>query len=74
MRDHVEAFVRAGGNVVFFTGNTCWWQIRISDDGTQLSCYKVAGFDPLSNTASHALTTVHWFDDVVKRPERRSPA
>jgi hypothetical protein len=69
MRTHVEAFTRAGGNVAFFTGNTCWWQIRVTDDGSKLICYKVAGFDPVSTRADHVRTTVHWFDDLVKRPE-----
>ena len=38
-------------------------------DGRQLLCYKVAGFDPLSGTSNHQLTTVHWFDNLVKPPE-----
>jgi hypothetical protein len=25
----------------------------------------------MSTTAEHALTTVHWFDDLVKRPETK---
>ena len=69
MRTNVETFVKSGSNVAFFTGNTCWWQIRLSKDGTNLLCYKVAGFDPVSTTSDHRLTTVHWFDDLVKRPE-----
>jgi hypothetical protein len=69
MRTHVETFARSGGNVAFFSGNVCWWQIRLSPDGRHLLCYKTAGFDPVSTTADHALTTVHWFDDLVKRPE-----
>jgi N,N-dimethylformamidase beta subunit-like, C-terminal len=69
MRTHVETFAKSGGNVAFFSGNVCWWQIRLSTDGRQLVCYKVAGFDPVSTTSDHALTTVHWFDDLVKRPE-----
>jgi hypothetical protein len=69
MRNSVEGFAASGGNVAFFGGNVCWWQIRISADGTQLSCYKVAGLDPVSATADHVFTTVHWFDDLVKRPE-----
>ena len=71
MRTNVESFAKAGGNVAFFGGNIAWWQIRISDDGRQLTCYKVAGFDPVSTTPDHALTTVHWFDDLVKRPETK---
>jgi hypothetical protein len=69
MRTHVERFAKSGGNVAFFSGNVCWWQIRLSDDGTELRCYKVAGFDPVSGTSDHERTTVHWFDDLVKRPE-----
>ena len=69
MRTGVETFARSGGNVAFFSGNVCWWQIRITADGSQLIGYKVAGFDPLSTGPDHALTTVHWFDDLVKRPE-----
>jgi hypothetical protein len=66
MRDHVENFVKAGGGVGFFCGNTCWWQIRISPDGARLNCYKVAGFDPLFPTNR---TTVNWLDSPVLRPE-----
>ena len=30
MRDTVERFVAAGGNAAFFSGNTCYWQVRIT--------------------------------------------
>lgn len=33
MRDRVHAFVRAGGNVAFFSGNTAWWRIDVDADG-----------------------------------------
>ncbi len=68
-RTNVESFVKSGGNVAFFSGNVAWWQIRITPDGQQLHCYKVAEFDPVSTTPDHALTTVHFFDPPVKRPE-----
>jgi hypothetical protein len=32
MREHTERFVRSGGNVAFFGGNTCWWRIRFDDE------------------------------------------
>ncbi|GII21685.1 N,N-dimethylformamidase beta subunit family domain-containing protein [Planosporangium mesophilum] len=32
MRANVERFVRGGGNVAFFGGNTCWWRITFDDD------------------------------------------
>jgi len=33
MRSHVEEFVHRGGNVAFFSGNTCWWRITFDDNG-----------------------------------------
>jgi hypothetical protein len=43
MRDHVEGFIRGGGNVAFFSGNTCWRQVRLTEDGTVLECNKKNG-------------------------------
>ena len=40
MRDHLEAFVAAGGNCAFFSGNTCCWQVRVEDQGRALVCHK----------------------------------
>jgi hypothetical protein len=34
MRAHVEAFVRGGGNVAFFSANTCWWRVHPTDGNT----------------------------------------
>ncbi len=31
MRANTERFVRAGGNVAFFAGNTCWWRVVFDD-------------------------------------------
>jgi hypothetical protein len=31
MRAHVETFIKSGGNVAFFSGNTCWWHIDFCD-------------------------------------------
>jgi hypothetical protein len=31
MRHSVEAFIRKGGNVAFFSGNTCWWRLRVTE-------------------------------------------
>jgi hypothetical protein len=33
MRDNLEAFIGEGGNVAFFSGNTCCWQVRSEDGG-----------------------------------------
>jgi hypothetical protein len=40
MRQHVENFIQNGGNVAFFSGNTCWWQVHVKDDNTAISCDK----------------------------------
>lgn len=32
MRANAERFVGRGGNVAFFSGNTCWWRIVFDDD------------------------------------------
>ncbi len=71
MRDHLEKFIGDGGNVAFFSGNTCCWQVRSEDDGAALTCWKQnyhsdpvygarAGYETLSSLWSHFL---------IKRPE-----
>src|SRR5690348_8640332 len=47
MRDNVEAFVASGGNVAFFSGNVCWWQVRFENNNRIMVCYKSATEDPL---------------------------
>lgn len=41
MRDHVEAFVRRGGNVAFFSGNIAGFRIHFADEDTAIVCAKV---------------------------------
>ncbi|HEX7635110.1 MAG TPA: N,N-dimethylformamidase beta subunit family domain-containing protein [Noviherbaspirillum sp.] len=40
MRDAVEDFVSAGGNVAFFGANTCWWRIHVVDHGGAIVCHQ----------------------------------
>lgn len=83
MRDQVEAFVEGGGNVCFFGGNTCWWQVRFerrnadgslaaASDPRSMVCYKMEGEplnrDPMYNVDRSLLTT-HWFNVTPPRPE-----
>ena len=42
MRDNLEAYIAQGGNVAFFSGNTCCWQVRSEDNGNDLVCWKEA--------------------------------
>jgi hypothetical protein len=68
MRDAVEAFTVAGGNVAFFSGNVSWFQCRFDLNVTRQVCYKDARFDPL-NPAQRPLVTVNWWDKPVCRAE-----
>jgi hypothetical protein len=70
MRDHLEAYIGDGGNVAFFSGNTCCWQVRSEDEGRALLCYKQAfNLDPLFPGGDHRLLATLWSHDLVKRPE-----
>lgn len=68
MRDAVEEFIAGGGNVAFFSGNTCWWQVRFEDDDRTMVCYKSAAEDPLTGV-DDSRVTINWFDAPVNRPE-----
>ena len=47
MRDNLEKFIGDGGNVAFFSGNTCCWQVRSEENGRALACWKQSfGDDP----------------------------
>jgi hypothetical protein len=70
MRDHLEEYIRKGGNVAFFSGNTCCWQVRSEDAGTALTCWKQRlVMDPVFPTGDHALLSTLWSHDLVGRPE-----
>lgn len=72
MRRAVEAFIAAGGNAAFFTGNTCFWQVRLENDGAIMVGYKDKfEQDPVYGTDREAETTTLWSDIVVKNPENR---
>ena len=66
MRDVVDAFVDRGGGLARFAGNFLW-QVRLSEDGTQQSCYRLPSLDPLAKDAPHLATTV-WEARSVGRP------
>jgi hypothetical protein len=68
MRDNVEGFAYLGGNVVFLSGNVCWFQVRYDLNVQSQICYKDARFDPY-NPGWRELVTVNWYDQPVYRPE-----
>ncbi|RMF41437.1 MAG: hypothetical protein D6753_09590 [Planctomycetota bacterium] len=72
MRDTVESFIAAGGNVAFFSGNTCCWQVRTEDEGRALTCWKQwYNTDPLFRSDQEHLLSTLWSHHRVGRPENR---
>jgi hypothetical protein len=72
MRDHLEAFIGKGGNVAFFSGNTCCWQVRSEDDGAAFTCWKQGyALDPVFQTRELATLSTLWSHHLVKRPENQ---
>lgn len=70
MRDHLEAYIKDGGNVAFFSGNTCCWQVRSEDEGRSLTCYKQwYNIDPLFRQGDHKLLSTLWSHHLIGRPE-----
>ncbi|MBM3981102.1 MAG: hypothetical protein FJ304_12600 [Planctomycetes bacterium] len=70
MRDHLEKYIGDGGNVAFFSGNTCCWQVRTEEKGRALACWKQNfGDDPAYKTDDHKRLTSLWSHYLVNRPE-----
>ncbi|NGO69944.1 N,N-dimethylformamidase beta subunit family domain-containing protein [Streptomyces boncukensis] len=69
MRDHAEAYVRAGGNIAFLSANTCWWRIHPTDGNTAF----VSDTDhQVGEEYPHLPATDQWWTpppDGVGRPE-----
>jgi hypothetical protein len=59
MRENVESFIAAGGNVAFFSGNTCWWHIALDQSRTKFSR---TGYwhDPPASRPENSLTGVSY--------------
>lgn len=72
MRDNLEAFICAGGNVAFFSGNTCCWQVRSEENGRALTCWKQAYvLDPLFRRGDAKLLSTAWSHHLIGRPENQ---
>ena len=70
MRDNLEKFIGDGGNVAFFSGNTCCWQVRSEDNGRALACWKQHYFvDPVWQTGELKTLSTAWSHHLLKRPE-----
>jgi len=73
MRDHLERFIADGGNVAFFSGNTCCWQVRSEAGGRALTCWKQNYHsDPVyQERKGYALLSSLWSHHLVQRPENQ---
>ncbi len=73
MRDSLEKFIGGGGNVAFFSGNTCCWQVRSEEGGSALTCWKQNYHsDPVYGArAGYATLSSLWSHHLVKRPENQ---
>ena len=70
MRDTLERFIGAGGNVAFFSGNSVCWQIRNEDSGRAFTCWKQNYFsDPVFKTREYSTLSTAWSHHLVQRPE-----
>lgn len=72
MRDHLENYIAQGGNVAFFSGNTCCWQVRTEENGNALTCWKQwYNVDPVFRTDQQHLLSTAWSHHLVGRPENK---
>ena len=72
MRDALEKFIGAGGNVAFFSGNSVCWQIRSEDKGRAFTCHKQHYFvDPVFQTRDFKTLSTAWSHHLVQRPENQ---
>jgi hypothetical protein len=69
MRENVEDYIAAGGSVLSFSGNTCWWQTRLEGDG--LTCYKFDALRDPYQAIDPALVTTWWDGAPVNEPPTR---
>ncbi|EAB6717652.1 hypothetical protein DUP91_25275, partial [Salmonella enterica subsp. enterica] len=69
MRDAIDSFVDAGGNVVRLAGNFMW-QTRLNTDNGEQTTYKYSAreHDPVYRSAHPARTTTSWEAREVSRP------
>jgi hypothetical protein len=71
MRDVLEAYVARGGNLAFFSGNVCCWQVR--REGSELICFKEYYRDDPTFRSEGPIPTLAtlWSHALIARPENR---
>ncbi len=73
MRDQTEEFIADGGNAMFFSSNTSYWQVRYEDNGRTMVGYKSeVAKDPVltdGDPSNDRLATSNWCTSPVNRCE-----
>ena len=70
MRDTFDSFTAGGGHAAIFSGNTCFWQVRIDDEGRSMTCFKYdADDDPVTGTSEEHRLSGAWSDRRIGHPE-----
>lgn len=64
-RKNFDQFIDNGKHALILSGNTMWWQVRYSEDGSQLICYKDQKLDPEKDVL---LKTEYWANPILKYP------
>lgn len=64
-RENFDRFVDNGGDAIVLSGNSMWWQVRYSPDGTKLICYKDSALDPEQNPLRK---TINWPSPTLQYP------
>jgi hypothetical protein len=69
MRNSIDTFVDNGGRWAIFSGNTCFWQVRL--EGHQMVAHKGRAHldDPVRQTDRHHLLATCWCDPAIGHPE-----
>ena len=79
-RATLEAHIAGGGNVASFSGNTMFWQVRLTDSpdgrhrhGRTMTAHKYNAHrnDPVVGTAEERTMSGMWCDPLVGQPEWR---
>ena len=70
MRNSYDKFVKNGGNAVILSGNTMWWQVRLS--GNQMVAYKNNATSDPQFGKNNSLVTTNWSSNIVNDPENSS--
>lgn len=56
-RINFDRLIESGKHALVLSGNTMWWQVRYSEDGSKMICYKNYYQDPITDPL---MKTVNW--------------